>query len=65
MHQKMKEQSIEEYKRRKITLSEAARRAGLTLWEMEQEIILSGFTSEYSSEDLEKELAFFGKPKRR
>ena len=62
--QKMKKQAIEEYKRGKITLSEAAKRASLTLWEIEQELVISGFKSEYSADDIERELAFLNKTRK-
>ena len=44
------------YKKGKITLSEAANRANLTLWEMEKFLVDRGYKSEYSIEDLEKEM---------
>lgn len=59
--QKMREQSFDDYKRGKITFTNAAKRAGLTLWEFEQELIASGFKSGYSIEDFEKELALLAK----
>jgi len=44
------------YKKGKITLSEAANKANLTLWEMEKFLVDRGYKSEYSIEDLEKEM---------
>ena len=38
-----------------ITMSKAAKVAGLTLWEMEKCMIEQGYRSDYSVEDLEKE----------
>ena len=52
----LKENSAMLYKSGKITLSEAARRAGLTLWEMEHYLVDSGFKSDYSIEDLQREM---------
>jgi metal-responsive CopG/Arc/MetJ family transcriptional regulator len=46
----------EDYLAGRITFSEAARRAKLTLWEMEQYLIEKGFKSTYSIKDLENEL---------
>ena len=40
----------------KITLSEAAKAANLTIWEMQKYLIDKGFKSDYSIDDLEKEL---------
>ena len=52
----VKEKAAGKYLRGKTTLSEAARQAGLTLWEMEHYLIERGYQSHYSVEDLEKEL---------
>ena len=52
----MKKKSAEAYIKGKITLSEAARKAELTMWEMEQYLVENGYRSEYSIEDLDKEL---------
>lgn len=48
--------AAEDYLKGKVTLSEAARKAELTLWEMEKYLVDNGFKSSYSVEDLEKEL---------
>lgn len=48
--------AAEDYLKGKVTLSEAARKAELTLWEMEKYLVDNGFKSCYSVEDLEKEL---------
>ena len=55
--QKMKKQAIEEYKRGKITLSEAAKRASLTLWEIEQELVISGFKKSIPTKRISKNFA--------
>ena len=45
----------------KITLSQAAKMAGVTLLEMEKHLVDKGFVSSYSIDDLEKELKILGK----
>jgi len=52
----MKKKSAEAYIKGKITLSEAATRAELTMWEMEQYLVENGYKSQYSIDDLNKEL---------
>jgi len=52
----IREKVAQMYMSGKITLSEAASHAGLTLWEMEHYLVDHGFRSEYSIEDLEKEI---------
>ena len=56
-----KEDAEELYKKGKITLSEAASRANLTLWEMEKFLVDRGYKSEYSIADLEKEMMILEK----
>jgi|ETN01SMinimDraft_4_1059930.scaffolds.fasta_scaffold55032_2 predicted HTH domain antitoxin len=51
-----KRKAAERYKEGLITLSEASAHAGITLWEMEQYLVLQGYKSEYSIEDLEEEV---------
>lgn len=51
-----KERSAKLYMEGKITFTEAAHRAGLTLWDMEHYLVDKGFRSEYSVEDLEREI---------
>jgi len=51
-----KQKATEKYVQGKITFSEAAHQAGLTLWEMEQYLVEQGFKSSYSIEDLQKEM---------
>lgn len=48
--------AAEDYVKGRITLSEAAKKAELTIWEMEQYLVANGYKSGYSVEDLEKEL---------
>lgn len=57
----MKEKAAQEYIQGKITLTEGARQANLTVWEMERYLIEQGFKSEYSVEDLESELKMLKK----
>lgn len=52
----LKERAAEKYKEGKITFSEAAHRAGLSYWDMEQYLVGKGFRSEYSLDDLEEEI---------
>ena len=52
----LKKKAAEDYMEGKITLSEAARKAELTLWEMEKYLVDNGFKAGYSVENLEKEL---------
>jgi metal-responsive CopG/Arc/MetJ family transcriptional regulator len=54
----LKEKATQEYLNGKITFSEAAHRANLTLWEMEQRLINKGFRSSYSIDDLKEEMDF-------
>ncbi len=51
----VKEKAAAHYLRGKMTMSQAATEAGLTLWEMEKYLIERGFKSSYSIEDLERE----------
>ncbi|MEM5802278.1 MAG: UPF0175 family protein [Candidatus Aenigmatarchaeota archaeon] len=57
----MIKRSAEDYIKGKITLSEAAHKAGLTVWEMEKYLVERGFKSSYSLEDLEKEMKILEK----
>lgn len=60
----VKEQAAEAYKAGKITFSEAALRAGLTLWDMEQYLVQQGFVSSFSLDDLEAESALLLRKKK-
>ena len=57
----MRKKAAEEYLAGKITFSEAAHKAGLTLWELEKYLVEHGFKSTYSIEDLEKEIRVIAK----
>src|SRR3989338_4545466 len=52
----IKNKASEEYIKGKVTISEAARRAELTVWEMQKHLVDQGFKSNYSIEDLDREL---------
>jgi len=52
----VREKAAEKYRAGKVTISEAAHQAGLTLWEMERHLVECGYKSAYSVEDLEREL---------
>lgn len=58
-----KELALAGYKQGKTTFSEAAARAGLTLWELEQYFMAKGEHSDYSLADLEKDLLVLKKIK--
>ncbi len=49
-----KEEAAQEYIKGRITLSQASKKADLTLWEMESFLIQQGYKSDYSLEDLER-----------
>ncbi len=57
----MRRKVTEEYAAGSITISEAAYRAGLTIWEMERYLVERGFRSGYSIEDLEGEIKSLGR----
>lgn len=52
----LEKRAADDYLKGKITLSEAAHNAELTVWEMERYLVDNGYRSSYSIEDLEKEL---------
>ena len=53
----MKQKAKEKYIQGKVTLSEAAKIAGLTIFEMQKYLIEEGYKSEYSIKDLEEDMA--------
>src|SRR3989338_699014 len=57
----IKEKAAEAYKEGKITISEAAQQASLTIWEMEEYLVDKGYKSDYSIDDLEKEILLMSK----
>ena len=56
--------AAERYKSGKTTMSGAADEAGISMWDMQSFLVKSGFKSEYSVEDLQKEAAFLEKKKK-
>ena len=52
----MKEKAYEEYLKGKITLSEAAHKSEMTIWEMAKFLVEKGYKSSYSIEDLDEEI---------
>lgn len=52
----IKRKAAENYMGGKITISKAAEKAGITVWEMEQYLVNKGFKSQYSIEDLKEEM---------
>jgi len=52
----IQKKAAEAYMQGRITISQAAKRAGLTIWEMQQCLISLGFKSDYSIKDLEEEI---------
>lgn len=59
--QQMREKAVEEYRGGKITFSEAAHKADFSLWEFEKYLVEKGYKSEYSIDDLEKEIGILSK----
>ena len=51
---------IEKYMQGKITMSEAAHRAEITIFDMEQYLVEQGYKSSYSIEDLKREMRMIG-----
>jgi len=47
--------TVEDYTQGKITMSESAHMAQMTIWEMEQYLVEQGYKSSYSIDDLNKE----------
>ncbi|KXB06173.1 hypothetical protein AKJ53_01150 [candidate division MSBL1 archaeon SCGC-AAA382F02] len=52
-----KERAAEKYRQGKITLSKAAKEAEVTVWEMEKFLVETGYRSEYSVKDLDREIS--------
>lgn len=51
-----KRKAAEQYIAGQLTLSAAAKKAGVTMWEMEQFLVQKGFKSAYGLQDLKNEL---------
>ncbi|MBI4141541.1 UPF0175 family protein [Candidatus Woesearchaeota archaeon] len=56
-----KQKSAQSYREGRITLSEAAHKAGLTLWDFQHYLVDAGFISSYSIEDITEELKLLKK----
>ena len=56
----IKKKASQDYIRGKITISEAAHKAEMTIWEMEHYLIEQGYKSSYSLEDLDREMKLLG-----
>jgi len=56
----VRNKAAQEYIKGKITISQAAHQAGLSLFDMEKYLIDQGFKSDYSIEDLEREMELLG-----
>lgn len=52
----VRKKAAEKYLEGRITISQAAHLAGMTVWEMEKYLVDCGFKSSYSVEDLQKEM---------
>ena len=59
----VKEKAAKDYIEEKITISEAAHNAKITIFEMERYLIEKGFKSDYSIEDIEREMDLLSKIK--
>lgn len=57
----IRKKAAEDYKKGKITISEAANRAETTIWEIERYLAEQGYKSDYSIEDLNEELRLLKK----
>ena len=56
LQEEAKQRAARLYGEGKITLTEAAHRANLTLWDFQHYLIDKGFVSSYSVEDISEEL---------
>ncbi|MBI4140707.1 UPF0175 family protein [Candidatus Woesearchaeota archaeon] len=59
-----KRKTAQAYREGRITLSEAAHKAGLTLWDFQHYLVDMGFVSSYSIEDINEELELLKKKHR-
>ena len=64
-HSVMAEKALLKYAQRRITLSEAARMADMTIWEIEDYFVRHGYTSDYGVEDLKNDMRFLSKRRRK
>jgi len=52
------QKAAQQYIEGKITISEAAHKSGLSVWDMEKYLVVHGFKSSYSIEDLKEDLVY-------
>ncbi|MBI2672201.1 UPF0175 family protein [Candidatus Woesearchaeota archaeon] len=53
----LKQKAKQKYLVKKVTLSEAAKIARITIWEMQKYLIEEGYKSEYSIDDLKEDMS--------
>lgn len=53
----LKRKAAERYKRGEITISQAAKEAETTIWEIEKFLVEGGYKSDYSVKDLKEEIS--------
>ncbi len=56
-----REKAVKEYSAGRVTLSEGAEMAELSIWEFEELLVKSGYKSSYSLDDLQSELKMLSK----
>ncbi len=56
-----KERAAQAYREGKVTLTEAAHRAGISLWDFQHYMVDKGFVSSYSIEDMMDEVHVLGR----
>ncbi len=56
----MRQKAKEKYLAGQITISQAAKIADLTIWEMQRYLVEEGYKSEYSIKDLEEDMGLLG-----
>lgn len=52
----IKQRVKDDYLKGKLTLSEAAKKANVTIWEMQKYLVDNGYNSDYSIKDLEDDM---------
>ncbi|MDP2666383.1 MAG: UPF0175 family protein [Candidatus Diapherotrites archaeon] len=57
----LRRKAAEWYKAGKLTMSQAAMDAHISIWEMEQYLVRHGYKSQYSVEDMQQELGLLSK----
>lgn len=59
----VKRKAAENYRAGRTTISGAAKKAGITIWEMEQYLVSQGYRSQYSTEEMQEEFRMLAKQK--